>query len=175
MARKLANLYSESKTNSRTGHRQWIYGKDGTLFSGGIYPTKITAEDLPEWYVYGRYYKHWGYLSALGVKHLVYHPCKYSNHMFKDDCLYISYDKPIVPNTDWDKSFDRYTGFDEYIYGSALVHFLKAAEKYSGYDITEIKTQIEEKRLFFKSTYPEFYELEVPEDKPFFLGDDDDE
>ena len=55
MSRKLANLYSESKTNSRTGHRQYIYGKDGTLFSGGTYPTKITAEDLPEWYVYGRY------------------------------------------------------------------------------------------------------------------------
>ena len=54
MARKFANLYAESKTNSRTGHRQWIYGKDGTLFSCGIYPTKITAEDLPEWYVYGR-------------------------------------------------------------------------------------------------------------------------
>ena len=113
MSRKLANLYSESKTNSRTGHRQLIYGKDGTLFSGGTYPTKITAEDLPEWYVYGRFYKHWGYLSAAGVKHLLYIPNKWSNHMFKDDCLYISYNAPIVPNAD-SRSFERYTGYDEY-------------------------------------------------------------
>ena len=91
MARKLAHLYSETKTNQRTGMYKMIYGKDETLFSGGIYPTKITASDLPEWYVHGRYYKHWGYLSAKGVKSLVYEPSKFSNHMFKDDFLYISY------------------------------------------------------------------------------------
>ena len=82
MARKLAHLYSETKTNQRTGMYKMIYGKDETLFSGGIYPTKITASDLPEWYVHGRYYKHWGYLSAKGVKSLVYEPSKFSNHMF---------------------------------------------------------------------------------------------
>lgn len=174
MSRKLANLYSESKTNSRTGHRQYIYGKDGTLFSGGTYPTKITAEDLPEWYVYGRFYKHWGYMSAAGVKHLLYIPNKWSNHMFKDDCLYISYNAPIVPNAD-SRSFERYTGYDEYIYGGAIVRFLKAAEIYSGYDISGIKEQVEDKRLWFKNTYPEFYELEVPQDKPYFQGGVDDE
>lgn len=77
-------------------------------------------------------------------------------------------------NTD-SKSFERYTGYDEYIYGSAIVRFLKAAEKYSGYDISGIKAQVEDKRIWFKNTYPEFYELEVPQDKPFFLGGVDDE
>ena len=94
--------------------------------------------------------------------------------MFKDDCLYISYNAPIVPNTD-SRSFERYTGYDEYIYGGAIVCFLKAAEKYSGYDISGIKEQVEDKRLWFKNTYPEFYELEVPQDKPFFQGGVDDE
>ena len=62
-----------------------------------------------------------------------------------------------------------------YIYGGAIVRFLKAAEKYSGYDISGIKEQVEDKRLWFKNTYPEFYELEVPQDKPFFQGGVDDE
>lgn len=168
MARKLARLYSISKTNSRTGHLRYIYGDNNTLFSGGTYPTKITAEDLPEWYVYGRYYKHFGYLSAKGVKHLLYTPNKWTNHMFKDDCLYISYDKPIVHNPNREMYYDRYTGYDEYIYGFAIVAFLKAAEKYSGYDISRIKDQIEDKRIWFKNNYPDFYELEVPEDAPYF-------
>ena len=173
MSRKLARLYSETKTNRRADHYQLIYGKDNTLFSSGIYPTKITPGDLPEWYVYGRFYKHWGYLSALGVKSLVYEPNKFSNHMFKDDFLYISYNEPILPNPDRSTSFYKYIGFDEYIYGGVIVSFLKAAEIYSGYDISEIKKQIEEKRLWFKDTYPDDYALEVSSDKPYFyeLGD----
>ena len=62
----------------------------------------------------------------------------------------------------------KYAGFDEYIYGSVIVSFLRAAEKYSGYDITEIKAQIEDKRLWFKAHYPEDYALEVLGDKPYF-------
>lgn len=168
MARKLARLYTESKTNWRTGHFQMFYGENDTLFSGGTYPTKVTVADLPEWYVYGRYYKHWGYLSAKGIKSLVYEPNKFSNHMFKDDFLYISYNKPIVPNPDRSSNFYKYIGFDEYIYGGVIVRFLKAAEKYSSYDISGIKAQIEDKRLCFKETYPEDYALEVSSDRPYF-------
>ena len=108
---------------------------------------KIKIDDLPDWYVFGRFYKHWGYLSAKGVKSLVYEPNRFSNHMFKDDFLYISYDAQIVPNPDRQTTWHKYTGFDEYIYGSAIISFLRAAEQYSGYDITEIKAQIEEKLL----------------------------
>lgn len=168
MSRKFARLYTVSKTKWRYGQCTNIYGKDDTLFSGGIYPTKIKIDDLPDWYVFGRFYKHWGYLSAKGVKSLVYEPNRFSNHMFKDDFLYISYDAQIVPNPDRQTTWYKYTGFDEYIYGSAIISFLRAAENYSGYDITEIKAQIEEKRLWFKQTYPDDYALEVTKDRPFF-------
>lgn len=127
-----------------------------------------TYAEIPDWYVFGRFYKHWGYLSAKGVKSLVYEPNRFSNHMFKDDFLYISYDAQIVPNPDRQTTWYKYTGFDEYIYGSAIISFLRAAENYSGYDITEIKAQIEEKRLWFKQTYPDDYALEVTKDRPFF-------
>lgn len=165
--RKLANLYLvyhyawDKKQHSHVRKED----PDGYLFSHGQYKTKIRAEDLPEWYVYGYYYKCHGYLSAKGVKHLVYRPNKCWNHMFKDDFLFISYDKSITHTTD---SILDYTGHDEHIYGGFIVKFLKAAEKYSGYDISEIKAQIEDKRLWFKENYPGDYAHEVPQDKPFF-------
>ena len=36
---------------------------DGYLFSNFIYQTKIKPEDLPDWYIFGRYYK--GYLCLI--------------------------------------------------------------------------------------------------------------
>lgn len=68
MSRKFARLYTVSKTKWRYGQYTNIYGKDDTLFSGGIYPTKIKIDDLPDWYVFGRFYKHWGYLSGKASK-----------------------------------------------------------------------------------------------------------
>ena len=173
MAKKLAHLYTESKSRWEGEHFRTIYGNDGTLFSGGTYPTRITPADLPEWYVHGRYYKNWGYLCAKGIKYLVYEPNMVFNHMFKDDFLYISYDRPIEPEPDREKHIYKYRGFDEYIYGGVIVAFLRAAEKYSGYDISGIKEQIEKKRLWFKETYPEFYKLEVSADRPFFLDEEE--
>ena len=44
-------------------HIRYITNEDGTLFSGH-YRTKIRPEDLPEWSLYGRYYKRFGYMST---------------------------------------------------------------------------------------------------------------
>lgn len=120
-------------------HR-YVRDPEGYLFADGIYSTRIRAEDLPDWYVYGRYYKCFGYISAKDVKHMVYVPNKTFNHMFKDDMLYISYQEEIseVPN----QSFQRYQGYDFYICGSTIVDFLMEAERYSGYDISTIKEQM---------------------------------
>lgn len=37
------------------GGRWYKKNSDGSLFSG-VYKTKIYPEDLPEWYLFGRYY-----------------------------------------------------------------------------------------------------------------------
>ena len=50
-------LYSEQKITRKNNRLQYIENPDGYLFSNMVYPTKIKAEDLPEWFVYGRYYK----------------------------------------------------------------------------------------------------------------------
>ena len=71
--------------------------------------------------------------------------------------------KPIVP-VPRKKSIFQCEGFDEYIYGWKIISFIKAAQKYSSYDITDIKSEIEKKRQWFQKTYPEHYRLEVPDD-----------
>ena len=68
---------------------------NGYLFSDGIYPTKIKLEDLPETFVYGRFYKHWSYLDVSGIKDLYYKKSEWTEDSFKYDFLYISYDSPI--------------------------------------------------------------------------------
>ena len=163
--KKYAHLYlAYTYTWDRTLHTH-IRKSDpnGFLLSGGRYRTKIRPEDLPEWYVFGYLYKRHGYISAKGVRHLVYRPNKCWNHMLKDDFLFISYDKPIESSND---DLFSFTGYDERIYGGIIIDFLKAAEKYSNYDISGIKAQIEDKRHWLKSHYPEDYKHEVPNDKP---------
>lgn len=156
-----ANLYTEPRPTWKNRSQEIAHNDDGFLLSKGKYRTKIRPEELPEWYVYGRYYKHWGYLSAKGVTSLYYRPNYVFNHMFKDDFLYISYDKPIEPVPRHQSIFGC-EGFDEYISGWNIVSFLKAAERHSNYDISEIKAEIEKKRQWFETAYPEFYKLEVP-------------
>ena len=82
------------------------------LFSQGRYSKKITANDFPAWFVKVLYYRHPGYLSAKRVVSLLYQQNYVFNHMFKDDFLYISYDKPIVP-VPREQSVYRCEGFDE--------------------------------------------------------------
>lgn len=69
----------------------FLHGKtlpNGWLYSRGMYRTKITAEDLPEYYIRGTIYKAQGYISVLGIKDIVYRPNYHINHMHRDDFLY---------------------------------------------------------------------------------------
>lgn len=124
---------------------------DGFLYSGGKYPTKIKAEDLPEWFVHGYIYKSYGFISARGVKHLLYIP-NYSveNHLFKYDNLFISYDKEIKP-VKLENGFEWYTGYDHVLDGSIISPFIEAVAKYSDYDTTEIQIMLNHKRDYFYS------------------------
>lgn len=157
MKRFRSNLYTVQKIVCTEGRHIHVEDKDGYLFAQAIYPTKIKAEDLPEWYVYGRYYKCFGYLSANGVVDMKYVPSKYSNHFLKDDFLFISYNTPISENPETSGIIDAYTGYDEQIYGNVILSFLKAARKYSAYDISEIAQMIQDKADWIVQTFPEEY------------------
>ena len=147
-------LYMESKIKFVKRELSIIRDPNGYLFSGGVHPTKILPEDLPEWYVYGYMYKRHGYISAKGVKHLLYVPnYTFDNHLHKYDNLYISYGTEIEPyQTEW--GYTWYKGYDYVIDGSLMVSFIEAVKKYSDYDVTDIQREAERKRAWYYERNP---------------------
>lgn len=149
-------LYTREIKVYRDHHFRYVESDDGTLYSGHN-RTKILAQDLPEWYLFGRYYKCWGYMSTKGVTDLLYVPNKCFNHFLKDDGLYISYGGKItetVPPEDG-SYYDRYTGYDEVVWGAEIVDILQGARLYSGYDISGMIQQIKEKKEWLIHKYPD--------------------
>lgn len=162
-----ANLY----TIRRIGPRHWLDPESKTLFSQGKYPTKLTYRDLPGCFLSGTYYGARGYLRTDSIKGLWYRPCYHTNHMFKDDFLYISYQHPIssCPLLDIYLSSPDSKLYDESIFGGIIPRFLLFAEQYSLYDCTSIWSQIEEKRAWLKANYPTDYrhEVSIPDTETF--------
>jgi len=149
-----ATFYAHSKfVYTRKEGFRVVYDPDGYLYSDGTYRTKMLPEDLPEWFVEGRVYKHHGYVSAKGVKHLVYIPNYFVDyHMYKDDALYISYNERIE-RRNTHSMFD-WEGYDHLIWGNMIVRFVEAAEKYSGYDVTDIRVELERKKEWYFENNP---------------------
>lgn len=156
-----ANFYTVAQTPTlKTFDRIREADPERYLFSKGRYKTKIRTEDLPEYFIEGVYYRTHGFMSAKGVKQVVYHPNMWVNHMFKDDYLYVSYDKEIE-TIKTKMGYIDFKNHDYVIRGWSIINFLKGIEKYSNYDISFIKEQIELKRKTFEENHPEFYKLEV--------------
>lgn len=153
MSRFKSKLYTVEHYVRKNHKYQKIQNEDGTLFSGH-HKTKIFEDDLPEWYVYGRYYKMWGFLSTKGITDLLYVPNLWVNHFLKDDYLLISYGGKIEPNPEIN-SFEKYTGFDERVWGNEILAVLKGAEKFSGYDISGIVQQLREKKRILIENHPD--------------------
>ena len=152
MSRFKSNLYTVELRVWRNHKLCWIQNDDFTLFSGH-HKTKIKEGDLPEWYVFGRYYKLWGFLSTKGITDLQYIPNLWINHFLKDDCLLISYGGKIEEYPD-NVYFDKYSGVDERVWGNEILDVLKGAEKFSGYDIAPIVEQIREKQRILIENHP---------------------
>lgn len=153
MSRFKSNLYTVERRVWRNHKLCWIQNDDFTLFSGH-HKTKIKEEDLPEWYVFGRYYKLWGFLSTKGITDLQYIPNLWVNHFLKDDCLLISYGGKIEEHPD-STDFEKYSGVDERVWGNEILHVLKGARIFSEYDIAPIIEQIREKQHILIENYPD--------------------
>ncbi|MDD4076013.1 MAG: hypothetical protein PHC80_07960 [Eubacteriales bacterium] len=67
----------------------------------------------------------------------------------------VAYNERItaVPNSE--AAYEKYYGYDERIYGGSILPFLKAARKYSGYDISGIMKQLEEKAAWLPKEFPD--------------------
>jgi len=152
MKRFASTLYLPLRRNS-TSH-EYEPDPEGYLYAKGIYRTKLKPADLPEWYVYGFIYGQNGYVSAKGVKYLLYKPNYTTNHVHKDDLLFISYDQPIEPDENSTHGI-WYNGYDHIVYGYMIVDFLNAAKKYSDYAINTIMREVRKKERWYKENYGE--------------------
>jgi len=148
------NLYTIEDIKYIDGHHKYITNNDGTLFSGP-YRTKIKPEDLPEWYMYGRYHKRFGYMSTKGITDLVYIPSRFSNHFLKDDCLLVAYGGKITEkeNASAEFSLDRYEGWDERVWGNDIITILCGARKYSGYNIEPFIEKLKWKKEYMQTQF----------------------
>lgn len=140
---------------------------NGYLFSNFKYRTKIKPEDLPDYYVYGRFYKRWGFLCSEGVKGVYYKPLLWINHFLRDDLLFISYKNEQIDEIDVEDF--GYKTFDYFISGNEILDFLKAMTVYSpSVNIEPIKDGIKNKLKVLKEKYPdEFGDYEFDVDKFF--------
>lgn len=145
-----ADWYSKGKLDRKT----WIPTdeKNKFLYSKGFYPTKIKEEDLSKDYIKIRSRTIWymtGFVKTSGVKDLYYTYLK-ENHLFKDDYLYISYDKEIE-KIKGKYGNDEVRYFDFFICGGDIIKVLFAIEKNSDIDTTEIRNKIKEKFEWWKT------------------------
>lgn len=153
-------LYTEEDIKMVDGHLRYVTNEDGTLFSGR-YKTKIKPEDLPEWYLHGRYYKRWGYLSAKGITDMVYIPNLVFNHFLKDDCLLIAYGGKITEKPEERYRLNRYSGYDERVWGSEIITMLCGARKYSGIDIKPFIEEVRKKKEWLQEHHPREFGVDV--------------
>lgn len=126
-----ANFYTISGYKYNHGMTIKYELPNGRLYSGwgSHHPTKITAEDLPEWYVKTNYYSKYGYVNTKGVVDVIYRRSFFDNHWLKDAMLGLSYHSII--NKDEDVPIYKKPEIDEYFWGNDILDILSGIEKYS--------------------------------------------
>ena len=130
----IRNVYFEQKIKQLR-----YFSNKPYLYSNFIYKTKITKEDLPEWFVYGRYHKRFGYLSSKNIIKIKYKPNMWINHYLRDDNLILKYDDSLEIWVD---------GFD-------IINMINAIEKYNNIDLTYLKHKINYKAEFYNRYHKE--------------------
>ena len=107
-----------------------------------------------------------GYLKTSDILDIGYTWIK-ENHLFKDDYIYISYkDKLRIETNKW--GFKDYTNYDVCIWGNSIIDIVLATEKYSNYDTSFVRSEIEKKRIWLRDNEPEEYARIVGEDRNIF-------
>lgn len=159
LGKKITQKYYSVGRIRRDGHHHYFEDSpDGTLFSQGKFKTSITEADLPKYFVSGYLYRKHGFLSAKGVKDLCYRRTVFTNHLFKDDSLFVSYDQPIREVVR--DGFHVHEGYDYVISGWMIVDFIKAVDRYSNLDTTPIKRQINDKLAWYHENWSVYREVD---------------
>lgn len=155
-----ANFYTISGYKYNHGMTIKYELPNGRLYSGwgSHHPTKITAEDLPEWYVKTNYYSKYGYANTKGVVDVIYRRSFFDNHWLKDAMLGLSYHGII--NKDEDVPIYKKPEIDEYFWGNDILNILSGIEKYSPeIDTTQVREGILQDYNAYAEHENEHYDL----------------
>lgn len=107
-----------------------------------------------------------GFIKTSEVKDLKYTWVK-ENHLFKDDYIYLSYHGPISQHTD-EYGYTSYVDYDVCVCGNDIVRIVLWVEKYSCIDTSEVRKEIEKKRIWLRDNEEDYYREFVKEDKDIF-------
>lgn len=120
---------------------------DGRLYSSRgtrLYPTKLTADDMPDSYCEVTNYKKRGFVRTDGVIRVVYKPSAFNNHAFKDDFIFIFYEgNSSADNADEMDFSEIADACDVYIFGNDIVYVIVSIERFSpDCDVSSVKEGI---------------------------------
>lgn len=116
----------------------------GCLFANGREPVRLSAGDLPRWFLPVRIYGTDGFISAKGIAAISYHPSLVSPmHLFRDDSLVVRY----APRDSAEKRSTRIV-----LWGASIVPFLQLAKAYSPKcDMIQAEKELRRKMDFLSS------------------------
>ncbi len=170
MAKKIgSHWYTDASSRYVKGEFITKTLENGCLFSKGQYPTSLTKADLPEWFV-ELYLRGRRYVDTKNIKEIVYKPSFTSdNHLYKDDFLYISYDKPITIR-ETETGWKYYEDYDVLLWGWPIRNFVDSALKFvKDGDIhsklEEIDQKLKEKIVWYVHMNPDFRECSFEDAK----------
>ena len=167
---KKINAFIYTKGHFGKRIRETLDTNNHYLYSGGIHPTKIKESDLPEYYCKIHSRAIWymeGFVRTADVKYIDYSFVD-ENHLFKDDYIYISYNKPIRTVTNY-YGYTDYFDYDVCICGSDIIPILFFIEKYSPKVKTSyVREKIVQKFHLYRDHYPEDYHRSFLDDTDIF-------
>lgn len=135
------------------------------------YKTKMKPTDLPEWYC--DVHRYWWNRNLINTKGVV--DIKYSwireNHFMKDSVLRISYTGKIeeyypeytIGGKNVKSVLSDYKNVDTMVFSNGIFKCLAYIEKYSNYDLSEVRKEFVKQCNWLKKNEPEF----APDTKNF--------
>lgn len=159
MKSKFADTYSYDITYNYDESCGKYTNTIGSLYSyrnNRKYKTKLNINDLPEYYCdVTRYCGFHELIKSINIKDLKYSWVK-ENHFMKDSVLRISFTDKITCKPFKNSCFMDYENVNALVFGYDILKFIAYVNKYSDYDISEIKSEFIKHCEWLKENEPFF-------------------
>lgn len=159
-SRPQAHFYSCDKQVCKNGKFKYIKNRNGDLFAGGTKRSSYKDFELQDHYIYGVYRGMHGYLSARGIKDMIIVEPFEDDYLLESIELLISYKDKIEVDENCGDVFG-FKGYDFFFSGTEIIYFLKAAKKYSKYNIDDLIKQISKRKHRILKNYEELYDKDL--------------